>query len=109
MDIVNDRIADTKHALTSRAGLVTVGELIQQLKLPEFIDRLLPKAGRSRAYATSQLFNTFMLMLHDGARCLDDVRRLRQEPALMQLLGLKQFGQLYRSRAGTDRDQPPPA
>jgi len=81
MDIVNDRTANTQHALTSRAGLVTVGELIRQLKLPEFIDRLLPKAGRNRAYATSQLFNIFMLMLHDGASCLDDVRQLRQELA----------------------------
>jgi len=58
---------------------VAVGELIQQLRLSTFIDRLLPKAGRSRAYATSVLFNTFMLMLHDGARCLDDVRRLSGE------------------------------
>jgi len=56
-----------QHALTSRAGLVAVGELIRQLKLPALIDRLLPKAGRSRAYATSDLFNTFMLMLHNGA------------------------------------------
>jgi len=88
MDIVNDRTADT---LTSRAGLVAVGELIRQLKLPELIDQLLLKAGRNRAYATSELFNTCMLMLHDGASCLDDVRRLRQEPALMQLLGFKQL------------------
>jgi len=35
-----------------------------------FIDRLLPKAGRNRADLTSQLFDTFMLTLHDGGSCM---------------------------------------
>ena len=39
----------------------------------------------------SVIFNTFMVMLHDGARCLADVRQLKQESALMNLLGMSRL------------------
>jgi len=36
MDIVNDHIKTTKHALTSRAGLTVLAELIRRLEIGEF-------------------------------------------------------------------------
>ena len=91
MNILNYKTSDSTHTLTSRAGLVAVGELVRRLELSELVDRLMPVAGRNRAYPSSVIFNTFMLMLHDGARCLDDVRILKQEAGLMRLMGLGQL------------------
>ncbi len=88
MDIVNYRTAETKNALTSRAGLLLAAEQIRAAGLSPIIDRLLPRAGRGRAYAASAVISTFMLMLHDGARCLEDVRLLRRERPLMRMIGL---------------------
>ena len=91
MNIVNYKTSDSSHTLTSRTGLVVLGELLKRLKLNDLIERLMPKAQRNRAYRSSTVFNTFMLMLHEGAKCLDDVRLLRQESALMGMLGIKQL------------------
>ena len=48
----------------------------------------MPKGERNRAFRSSTIFNTFMLMLHDGAKCLDDVRQLQRESALLKLFGI---------------------
>ena len=84
MDILPYRTADSSHNLTSRAGLAMLAELIAQLRLGETVDQLMPVAGSNRGYAASTLFNTFMLLLHEGGRCLDDVRHLKGEPMLMK-------------------------
>ena len=68
-----------------------VAELLKKLKLGEQVDQLMPKTDRNRAYRSSTIFNTFMLMLHEGGRCLDDVRRLDDEIALMNIVGIKQL------------------
>ena len=89
MDILTYKTANSTHTLTSRTGLVVLGELIRRLKLSETVDRLMPKTERgNRTYRSSTIVNTFMLMLHEGGRCLDDVRRLRDESALLKILGI---------------------
>ncbi len=90
MDILTYKTSNSTHTLTSRTGLVVLGELMKRLKLSETVDRLMPKTERSnRTYRSSAVFNTFMLMLHEGGRHLDDVRRLRDESALLQILGIR--------------------
>ena len=83
------RTADSSHNLTSRAGLAMLAEFIAQLRLGETVDQAMPVAGRNRGYTASTLFNTFMLLLHEGGRCLDDVLHLKGEPMLMKLFGFK--------------------
>ena len=85
------KIAETKQNFTSRAGLLVVAELMQRLGLVELANRLMPLPGSNRGYLPGTLFQTFMLMLHEGARCLDDVRELHHEKPLMKLLGLKRI------------------
>ncbi len=89
MNILPYQTADSSHNLTSRAGLAVLAELMAKLKLGETLDRAMPVAGSNRGYAASTVFNTFMLLLHEGGRCLDDVRHLKCEPALMKLFGFK--------------------
>lgn len=84
MNILNYKTDSTSHKLTSRSGLVVLGKL----QLSRTNDRLVPKAPGNRTYQLSAIFNTFMLMKHDGARSLDDVCQLAKEPALMKLLAM---------------------
>ena len=86
MEILPYKTDDSKHNLTSRASLVVVAELIKQLQKNETVDWLLPSPGNNLAYRQSCLFNTFLLMKHEGGKCLEDIRQLQNEPALMKLL-----------------------
>ena len=89
MKILPYNTASSCHNFTSRAGLVVPAELLKRLELSELIDSSMPRPGSNRGYRHSAIFNTFMLMLHEGASCLDDVRHLRGESALMKLLGFR--------------------
>ena len=49
----------------------------------------MPAPGSNRVYPPSIQFSTFMLMKHDDAKCLKDVRHLHRESGLMKLLGFE--------------------
>ena len=98
MKEIKYKLAETKHTFTSRAGLLIVCDLIERLELEDLANRLMPPPGSNRGYSAGILFKTFMMMLHEGASCLDDVRELHQEKALMKLLGTRQDSE--RSYAG---------
>ncbi len=44
----------------------------------------MPAPGSNRGYRPSVLLSTFMLMKHEGAKCLEDVRHLRADAATYQ-------------------------
>ena len=83
------KIAETKEKLTSRAGLLVVADLMQCLGLPQMADCLMLVTRSNLGYLPEELFQTFILMLHEVGRCLDDEREVCQEEPLMKLLGRK--------------------
>ena len=60
---------------------------MQRLGLEQLADRQLPVAGSNRGYRQGAMFNIFMLLFHEGGKCLDDVSHLQKEKPLMKLLG----------------------
>ena len=62
-------------------------QLMQRLGLEQLADRQLPVAGSNRGYRQGAMFNIFMLLFHEGGKCLDDVSHLQKEKPLMKLLG----------------------
>ena len=64
-------------------------EMARALRLPEVIDRELPPPGSSRGYKSSQFVMPLVLMLHGGGRKLDDLRELKGEVSLRELLDMK--------------------
>ena len=86
MNILPYKTADSNRNLTCRAGLVVLADLFKRLGLNELVDRFMPAPGSNRGDRPSLLFRTFMLMKHDGAKCLEDVRDLHHESGLMKLL-----------------------
>ena len=59
--------------------------------LTQLVDQQLPVPGSNRGYRQGTIFNNFMLLFHEGGRCLDDVSHLEKEKPLMELLGCGQL------------------
>ena len=87
MTSVPYRLETTNDHLTSRAGLACVAQVMESLQLGKLVDHAFPAPGGNRGYRPSDYVSTFVMMLHEGGRCLDDVRHLKNELVLMNLLG----------------------
>ena len=71
MDILPYQLSTTKDLLTSRAGLLCVGQLMEIIGFSESVDQHFPHPKSNRGYKPSVFVNSVMLMLHEGAKGLD--------------------------------------
>mgnify|MGYP001059217349 CR=1 FL=1 len=85
------RIAATDEPLIARSGLVLPYEMAKALKLPKVIDRELPGPGSSHGYKPSQFILPLILMLHGGGKKLEDLREIKGEMSLRELLEMKEL------------------
>ena len=83
------KIVQAEAPLMARGGLILPYEMAKALKLPEMIDRELPPPGSGRGYKPSQFIMPLVLMLHGGGKRLDDLRELKGEVSLEELLEVK--------------------
>ena len=88
MKIVAHRRESTDAQFTSRAGLSALAEVMSRLGLSELCDRIFPARGSNRGFHASEYLNTFVMLFNEGGRCLEDVRHLHSERALLSLLGM---------------------
>lgn len=93
MDILPYKLATTNDQLTSRAGLLAIAQLMEQLQLSERIDQHFPLPKSNRGFNPSVFIQTLILMQHEGSFHLDDVRRLNDDQALRTLLNFKHIPQ----------------
>jgi hypothetical protein len=84
-------LSTTNDQLTSRAGLLTVALLMERLSLSESIDTHFPAPKSNRGISASSYLETFILMQHEGAFHLDDVKHLHEDEAFIQVLGIKRL------------------
>lgn len=85
------KIERSDEPLIARSGLVLPYEMAKALKMPEVIDRELPPPGSGRGYKPSQIVIPLMLMLHGGGRKLEDLREIKAEISLRELLEMKEL------------------
>lgn len=78
----------TRDTMTPHAGLALVGEYAHALSLPRTLDRELPSPGSGAGYDPNEFVMPLILMLHGGGRSLEDVRQIREDTGLRDLLGL---------------------
>ena len=88
MNILPYKLSTTNDLLTSRAGLITIAQLMHSIGFTDLVDRHFPAPGSNRGFKPSVFVNAMMLMLHEGGSCLDDLRYIRNDQALLQLLGI---------------------
>jgi len=84
-------IAATDEPLIARGGLILPYEMAQALKLPQVIDQELPLAGSGHSYSPSRFVLPLTIMLHGGGKKLEDLRELRGEVSLCQLMEMEKM------------------
>ena len=85
------KLDTTNDLLTSRAGLLSIVQLMDSLKLSEPIDYHFPLPNSNRNFLPSQFIKILILMQHEGSFHLDDVRNIQEDTALRAVLNLKQL------------------
>ena len=93
MKILPYQLDTTNDLLTSRAGLLSIAELMNSLGLADRIDSCFPEPSSNRGFKPSVFMETLILMLHEGGYHLDDVRYLQEDTALQSVLSLEQIPQ----------------
>jgi len=87
------KLDTTNDLLTSRAGLLATGQLMDTLSLAERIDQHFPQPKSNRGYKPSEFIKTLILMQHEGSFHLDEVRHIQDDEALRTVLDLKKLPQ----------------
>ena len=82
------KIEKTEDVITGHAGLSIFGEFIAGTGILETIDNNLPKPGSSVGYKPSEYIFPIVLMLNGGGRSLEDIRVIRQDNGLREILPL---------------------
>jgi len=90
MQLLPYTLSTTNEFLTSRAGLICVGHLMTSIGFGELVDKHFPAPGSNRGFSPSVFVNTIILMLHEGGKCLDDIRYIKDDTTLRMLMGLKE-------------------
>ena len=85
------KIERSDEPLIARAGLVLPYEMARALKLPQVIDRELPPPGSGHGYKPSQFVMPLVLMLHGGGESLEDLREIRGEVSLRELMEMEEL------------------
>jgi len=81
----------THERITSHAGLAVFGEFLKALGLSALVDRKLPAPGSEAGYLPSRYVEPLILMLHGGGGCLEDLRQIRQDAGLRDVLGMREL------------------
>jgi Transposase DDE domain group 1 len=84
-------IEATDEPLMARGGLFVPYEMARALKLPQVIDRELPAARSGHSYRPSQFVMPLIFMLHGGGKTLEDLRELKGDVSLRQLIDMDEM------------------
>ena len=91
MNIVPYNLETTNDLLTADSGLVCLGEMLKKIDFNNRVNQSFPTPNSNRGFSPSSFVNAFILMLHKGGTCLDDIVLVKQDEALCKLLGLSQM------------------
>ena len=82
------KLEETKDLITAHAGLALLGEFTVGLGLLEELDKALPEPGSGAGYRASEHIFPLLLMLNGGGRSLEDLRQIRDDVGLREILPL---------------------
>lgn len=83
------KVVASDEPLVARGGLVLPYEMAKAFKLPKVIDEELPKPGSGRGYKPSKFVMPLILMFHGGGKKLEDLREIKAEVSLRELLEME--------------------
>jgi hypothetical protein len=85
------KLEQTEDLITAHAGLALLGEFAIGMGLLEAIDKSLPAPGSGAGYRASEHILPLLLMLNGGGRSLEDLRQIRDDDGLREVLELKRM------------------
>jgi hypothetical protein len=85
------KLEQTNDLITAHAGLVLLGEFAVGLGLLKVLDKELPSPGSGAGYRASEQVFPLILMLNGGGRSLEDLREIRDDVGLREILALDRF------------------
>jgi hypothetical protein len=85
------KLEQTKDLITAHAELALFGEFTIGLGVLEAIDKTLPAPCSGAGYRASEQVLPLMLMLNGGGRSLEDLRQIRDDQGLREVLELKRM------------------
>ena len=100
------KLEQTKDLITSQAGLALLGEFAIGLGLAQALDKSMPVPGSGAGNRASEHVVPLMLMLNGGGRSLEDLRQIRDDHGLREVLELTRIassdaaGDWLRTSAG---------
>jgi len=83
------KVEITKDTITSHAELDLVGEFAVGIGMLGAADRELPEPGSGAGYKASEYIFPLVLMLNGGGRSLEDLRQIREDEGLREVLPLR--------------------
>ena len=81
----------TKDTITPHAGLALIGEFAIGLRLLKSVDSYLPKPKSGAGYKPSEYIFPLILMLNGGGRSLEDIRQIRTDEGLREILPVERI------------------
>ena len=85
------KLETTKDLITAHAGLALLGEFAVGLGLNKAVNRYLPCPGSGAGYLASEHVFLIVLMLNGGGRTLEDIREMRKDIGLREILPLRRM------------------
>ncbi|MDA3902657.1 MAG: transposase [Desulfuromusa sp.] len=83
------KLETTSGQITPHAGLAVFGEFVHATGILTQINSELPAPQSNRGYKPACFIEPFMLMLNGGGRSLEDLRKIRMDEGLRNLLKMK--------------------
>jgi len=88
-NILGFKLGTTKDEMTAHAGLVLFGEFVSGLGVLDLLNKRMPKPGNKKDFKPSMYIYSLLLMLHGGGRSLEDIRKIKDDKGLCEVLPLK--------------------
>ena len=89
--ILSFKLETTHDLITSHAGLILLGEFAIGTGIKRYLDKDLPGPGSGAGYKVSEHIFPLIIMLNGGGRALEDIREIRRDTGLRELLELNEI------------------
>jgi hypothetical protein len=88
------KLEHTDELITPRSGLALFAEVVRTLKVDQKVREFFARPGSNRGYEAWDYIEPIVLMLEGGGRHIEDLREIRDDETLRQLVGLRRMPSL---------------
>jgi len=92
--ILSFKIEHTNELITPRSGLALFAEVVRTLRVDQKVRDAFPRPGSNRGYEAWSYIEPLLLMLEGGGHHIEDLREIRDDETLRQLIGLRRMPSL---------------